>query len=99
MLRAEGLLVNRSGPFVERLGLLVAALGLENQGQVVEARSHIGMLGAEGFLTNDQGELRQGKRLRIPAGLVEAGHLSVETLCLLNLSRISAGQEDKQNGG
>ena len=55
MLRPERLLADRQGSPVERLGLGVAALGLVQKGQVVEARGDIGMRRSECLLVDHQG--------------------------------------------
>ena len=49
MVGTEPLLINRQRAPIERLGLGVASLVLIEQGQVVEGRRHIGMIGAEIF--------------------------------------------------
>ena len=50
MLGAERLLPDRQRALIERPRAGEVALGLKQQGEVVEARRRIGMLGAEGRL-------------------------------------------------
>ncbi len=50
MVRPQRLLPNRQRALVERLGLRVLALGVVEQSQIVQARGHIGMIGAAVFL-------------------------------------------------
>ena len=48
MLRPQRLLLDRQRPLVERLGLLVPALGLIEHGEAVETLGHVRMVRAEG---------------------------------------------------
>jgi hypothetical protein len=50
MLRAEGLLMGGQGALVKGLGVGLAALGVVQQGEVVEALADVGMLRPEGLL-------------------------------------------------
>ena len=80
MLGPEGLLEDRQRPLIERLGLGVPALGLVEQGQVVEALGHVRVLGPEGLLEDRQRPLIKRLGLGVPAlGLVEQGQV-VEAL-------------------
>ena len=56
-----------SRAFVERLGLGVAALGLVQRGQIVEADSHVRVVGPEGLLGDSQVTLVEGLGLNVTA--------------------------------
>lgn len=47
----EGLLFDRQGALVQRLGLRVLALGLVQRREVVEALGHIGMIRTQGLFS------------------------------------------------
>jgi len=51
---AQGLLIDGQCALIERLGLDILALGVIEGGQVVKARSHVGMLGPEGLLPDGE---------------------------------------------
>jgi hypothetical protein len=64
MLGAEHLLVDRQRALVERSRRRQIALGLKQEGEVVEARRRIGMLGAEHLLPDRQCALEERPRPR-----------------------------------
>ncbi len=67
MLCSQGFLSNGQGPLVQGLGLGVFTLIVVEQGQVVQTRRHIRVLGPQGFLQDGQGALDQWLGLGILA--------------------------------
>src|SRR4051794_21178176 len=68
MVRRQAFAPDREGTLEERLGLLVAAGGLVEQGQVVEVGGEGGVLGAERLLTDREGTLVERLGLLVAAG-------------------------------
>ena len=82
MFRPEGLLYDRQGALVERLGLGVAALAFVKRGEVVEVLCDVRMLRPEGLLPDRQGALEEGLGVPVAAlGFVQPGEV-VEALCV-----------------
>ncbi len=80
MLWPQGLLPDRQRPLVERLGFGVAALGVVQRGEIVEAGGDVRMIGPERLLPDRQGSPLERLGLGVAAlGLVQIGEV-VEAL-------------------
>jgi hypothetical protein len=101
MVRPQRLLSYRQRTLVERLSLSVLTLGFVEQGQVVQARGHIEMVGAGLFLGHSEGLLGDNDGTAILARTIELHDLLIKgvpfTACALGEHGLCGQHQEQQS--